>query len=244
MHHRHLGPTVLAFALAAAATLLAPAASASLLTHGDFEGPNIVGAFNFDQADLNFWQGPGTGWDTVDDGSTTNDVADRADNFEDLLVQAIPGAGLTVDLTLAFDVFSTDEVTEPNPADNNSLIAKVFGIANASFDFDLAGGFDADFTSDTAGEGFVELASLVVPIANQAVVDDTFVVNADFDAGAPPYQFILVAFAGGFGPDGLTPATSVLQIDNVSLTPVPEPGSLALLGAGVALVAGRRRHAA
>jgi len=174
-------------------------------------------------------------------------VVARDDAFSDMLVQAIDATAVTQDLTFAFDVSSTDEDTPGTGSDNNQLFARVYGVTGGSFSFDLAGTFnDADFASDAAGDGFVQLANQFVPVANNASFSNSYSLTVDLDAGGtqtPPYQYLIVGFAGGFGSDGTTPSTSSIQIDNVSLSyeVIPEPGSLGLIGAGLLLIAARRR---
>ena len=236
----------------AACVLAGQTTQAALLTNGGFDDlatvtDNVTNGFSFDETPLGVWQGPGNGWDAFDDGSTSNNVARVTDNNFDILVQAISGAGITEDLTLTFDLFSLDEDTPLDNSDNNALQVRVFGVVGSGFDFDVAGSFtDTDFANDTSDDTLIELASFTPNLAN-TTVDETFVVPVDIDAGGsiPPFDFIIVGFAGNVDNLAPLPATniSVLELDNVSLNVIPEPGSLLLLVAGVGTIASRRRRA-
>lgn len=245
----HMRPHTL-IAVAMACCFATGGALGELLTNGAFDDQptptdNIANEFNFDQNPLGRWQGPGTGWDAFDDGSG-NHIARRTDGFSDMLAQVISGATVTSDLTLSFDLYSLDEDSVGTTNDDNSFAVKVFGVTGSSFDFDLGGGFDSDFTGDIAGEGFVELVTFAPNIGNQTI-DQTYSVPVDIDAGGlgtPPYNFIVVVFAAGMGSTSTAPAVTVstIEIDNVSL--VPEPGAVALSTLGAGLILLRRRRSA
>ncbi|MEM9345924.1 MAG: PEP-CTERM sorting domain-containing protein [Planctomycetota bacterium] len=89
---------------------------------------------------------------------------------------------------------------------------------------DSEGGFLA-FRNGSAQNGQTQINSDGVP--------DPVSLTADFGAG---YDFIGIVFQAGNGNLGNW------ELDNVAITPVPEPGSLALLGLGGLLIAGRRRR--
>ncbi|MEM1356501.1 MAG: PEP-CTERM sorting domain-containing protein, partial [Planctomycetota bacterium] len=71
--------------------------------------------------------------------------------------------------------------------------------------------------------------------------------SVDIDAGGstPPFDFIIVGFAGTIDNNAPLPGSgvSVLELDNIALNIIPEPGSLALVIAGGGLMTTRRRRA-
>jgi hypothetical protein len=217
-------------------------ASAALLADSGFDSGAIVNDDPFlRQNDLGDWRGPGTGWQVLD--LLGDQVADRNDNGTDTLAQVITGAGITGEYILSFDLFSIDEVTSNNAGDDNNLSATVYGVTGnefGNFRMELFGGSE----TFAAGTGIPLLNAtqndiVVGGISNVASVSES--VSLTFDVGPTPYDFIVVALSGRLDNTNPPPASSVLQLDNVELNVVPEPGTLALAGVGAGLALIRRR---
>ncbi|MEM9020590.1 MAG: PEP-CTERM sorting domain-containing protein [Planctomycetota bacterium] len=148
-------------------------------------------------------------------------------------------------IVLAITASNTDGSGESNTASlryqnrsassNTNFFTDLFDLGSVTDDPD---GFTATLTFDATGFSFTTTG---LDATNQVNISDTWA-----DLGTD--------FATAFGTDGSVHVAAYVQdggtsggeldIDRITLTAVPEPGSLALVGLGGLLVAARRRRKA
>jgi hypothetical protein len=160
-----------------------------------------------------------------------------------ILSSSIDAIGETFMAAFASDAFqvlsNTSAVSAPNFAATTNVFAQPSG---ALFSFSTPITSLSLQTDDAPGE-FPDIVRLM---ALQSLGGGLFQVIAvtfgsDAETSAPGNILSLV-IPGGFSYAVFATATEAEGFDNVTFTPVPEPATLGLLGAGLAAVAARARR--
>jgi hypothetical protein len=209
---------------------------ASLLSNGDFEDTSATvpfsDAFTLGSSAFGEWYAQ-SNWTTSSGGPTGSfffaehieGTGDDQKFFQPIDTSAYDLTGYT--LTLEWDYFLT--LGLPNPG---KIQVGLIGLTGVGAQYVSFGGaeIDGSFTNPSPNDvlAFTELTTATADWASDSL---TTTLSQDYDA-------LVVAFGGwGYQVDG-----SVQGIDNVSLSKVPEPATMLLLGCSLLGLAGLGRR--
>lgn len=223
-----------------ASAMLAGSAHAELITNGDFESPDFTG--DAQTPTFTDWVYAGSGALAGDEddagrvpGTNPNQVARFQNNSNGLLAQDVSHNWSALDI---FDLsFNASETWWREGSAGDEISVSIYQLTGS--EMDLAGSETDDVALWTSGvidlDGTHTGSAMPAWTAGQTF---NYSIDASTDfSGGTAGEAIYLQFKWEDG------GTSVAYLDNVSLTVIPEPGSLALLGLGGILIASRRRRA-